>query len=626
METILSQKFSFATITPFRDYCKLSERPKSNNTFDLEEYEEDNTWGGLSLNSVFRRDSVGKTYELPEKLSYTKKRLNFFYDNTDIHETFKIKYALKNSKTGFSFDTTKDHQIKRHFGRPFSEIGLNIIERSIRRHGDKVTIKIYNGHRGRKFNSIYFTKSYYVVSLTLNLKTGNFTLLEKQHGGKKKSQRFVTNSFQSLYNTVVKSISFLDVMKNISKTSRLYYEIGEVFNNIEFSTKIQEALDVDFGCVNYTNNPQNFVKDLMSLFIQKKQIKVPDGDNTFWLTKFYPTEKYLKKNGRKLLASVLDMLGIKTKITVKIIHLNPEIEIEGLVRFCQLLGPEYSKYIGNLNDEIIMASNRKNSTNFGYDYINKNLLCDKKWEIDYQLNNIERENIIKILNSAVNHDYRGNSINLKSAFSGDTFRLFEDHFKMINKIRPYDPDFFMRARSINEFNEEHRELSKMISAIKKGWVLEYQYDDETIKVVEEEISTVFEDKLQTLYPHILKREEEYVEEGSFMHHCVATYADKDKSMIISLRDQHGSNRVTCEFDIQTGKCLQQRYVCNAAPPDNFKDALILLEERISKRARWGLLNWKGKEKVPVLINGKPIVPEQKVVRVTDIFPGHQVPF
>jgi len=628
METILSQKFTYATITPFRDYCNLSEKPKSLNTFEIDEEEVDdhNGWDGLLKHSVFRRDAEGKTYELPEKLSHNKRRLNFFYDNTDVHEKFKIKFVYKNPKSDFSFDTTKDHQIKRHFGRPFSAIDLQIIERSIRKHGDKVTIKIYHGHKGRKFNSIYFKKSFYVISLTINVKTGNFTILEKQHGGKKKVQRFVTNSFQSLYNSVVRTGSFLNIMKSVPKNSRLYNEIEEVFNDIQFSTKIQEALDVDFGCVNYSNNHENLIKDLMSMFIQKKQIKVPDGDVSFWLTKFYPTEKYLKKNGRKLLAAVLDMLGVKTKITVKMIHLNPEIEIEGLVRFCQLLGPEYSKYIGNLNDEIVMASNRKNSHNFGYDYINKISLCDKKWTFDYILNNIERENIIKILNSSVSHDYRGNGINLKSAFSGETFRLFEDHFKMIKKIRPYDPDFFMRARTIDEFNEEHRELSKMISAIKKGWVLEYKYDDETIKVVEGEISTVFEDNLQTLYPHILKREEEYIEEGSFMHHCVATYADKDKSIIISLRNEHGGDRVTCEFDIQTGGCLQQRYFCNGVPPDYFKDALIVLEDRIIKRARWGLLNWKEKQKVPVMINGKPIEPEQKLIRATDVVQGHRLPF
>ena len=632
METILTQKFSFASITPYKDYSKISDKPKSPNTFDIQETQIENehttsvdSMWDPRLDGIFRVDTTGRTYELPEKLSYTKKRLNFFYDHTDIHEKFKIFYAYRNAKTEFGFHTTKDHQIKRHFGRPFSSIALQTIERSIHRNGDKVTIKIYHGYRNRKFNSIYFTKHYYVVSITINLKTGNFTLLEKQKGGKKSIQRFVTNGFQTLHTAVTKTQSFFNVMKTVNKYSRLYDEISETFNNVEFSTKIQEALDIDFGCINYSNNPERFIIDLMDMFIKKKQIKVPDGDITYWFYRFYPTEKYLKKNDRKLLASILDLLGIKSKVTIKFLHLNPEIDIEGFMKFCAMLGPDYSKYIGNLNNEVIMQSNRKHNDARGYDGINKVSLSKQNWKFKYELNNIERENIIKILNSTVDSEIRGN-ITIKSAFSGETFRFFEDHFNMINKIRPYDPDLYMKARTIKEFNAEHQELSKMISAIRKGWVLEYKYDDETVAVVEDVLETVVSDKLQKLYPHILKREEEYVEEGSYMHHCVASYADKDKSMIISVRDESGSDRVTCEFEIQTGRCVQKRYFCNAVPPDYFEDALILLEDRIMKRARWGLLNWKEKEKVPVMINGKPIVPEQKVQRVTDVIEGHRLPF
>ena len=124
----------------------------------------------------------------------------------------------------------------------------------------------------------------------------NFTVLEKEKSGKKNVQRFVTNGFQTLNNAVSKTHSFFNPMKSINKTSRLYEEISETFNNVEFSIKIQEALDVDFGCINYSNTPEQFIRDLMGMFIKKKKIKVPDGDVSYWLYRFYPTEKYLKKN------------------------------------------------------------------------------------------------------------------------------------------------------------------------------------------------------------------------------------------------------------------------------------------------------------------------------------------
>jgi hypothetical protein len=39
------------------------------------------------------------------------------------------------------------------------------------------------------------------------------------------------------------------------------------------------------------------------------------------------------------------------------------------------------------------------------------------------------------------------------------------------------------------------------------------------------------------------------------------------------------------------------------------DGLELLKEKIQKYARWGLLNWREKKKVPIKINGIEIVPE-----------------
>jgi hypothetical protein len=181
---------------------------------------------------------------------------------------------------------------------------------------------------------------------------------------------------------------------------------------------------------------------------------------------------------------------------------------------------------------------------------------------------------------------------------------------MIRKIRKYIPDTFMKARNMKEFHDEHRELSKIMSGIKKGWVIEYQYDEKTISDIEEPIECLYDDKtLHTLYPYILKREEEYMEEGTFMHHCVASYADKDKSMIVSLRNKDGSDRVTVEYEIQNGKPIQKRHFCNQVPPDTFNDGLMLLDDKIRLHAKWGTLNWRDKKKVRVKINGVEINPE-----------------
>jgi hypothetical protein len=100
----------------------------------------------------------------------------------------------------------------------------------------------------------------------------------------------------------------------------------------------------------------------------------------------------------------------------------------------------------------------------------------------FYLLDIEKENLIKIVNSV---DY-----NSTEFFGERMIQLFEDHFNMIDKIKEYDATCFMKSKTMVEFNEEHRELSKMISAIKKGWVIEYEYDIKTINDIEKPIDAM----------------------------------------------------------------------------------------------------------------------------------------
>jgi hypothetical protein len=188
---------------------------------------------------------------------------------------------------------------------------------------------------------------------------------------------------------------------------------------------------------------------------------------------------------------------------------------------------------------------------------------------------------------------------------------------MIDAIRVYDHSIKMKAKTQKEFNDEHRELSKTIAAINKGWVIEYVYDIKTIESIQEPISI---DENTNLYPHILKREEEYVEEGKFMHHCVASYADHEKSIIVSIRTDDSLNRVTCEFDIQTGRLVQARHFCNGVPPSEFNEPIEVLKDKLRLMARYGTLNWKEKRKTAVLINGKEVV-SNGPTKITDTLFG-----
>jgi hypothetical protein len=624
MEEILSEKFQYATITPFKDYCRLDEKKKLSRSLndDLDNLISDWDIGSIKktitlTDSLKGVEPLGKIVSLPEK----KKKKVFYAATTEpIQENFLLTYYVKKDKLGnCSFQTMKDRQIKSHYGRPLSEITVTTIERSIRRHGDKITIKLYRQDKHRGYNCIYFKKSYMVQSVTFNMVTGNFTTLTKTSRGKQSTQTFRTNGFQSLHNLTLNT-SFLNISsKGINSSSRLYVQYQKTFDDILFTNKIQESLGIDAFCVSYSTNPERFVNDVMNVFVKHKKIKVPNGDYDYLLTKLYPTEKFLKKNERKLVASVLDMLGIKTKATIKILHEYPNIDIFGLTKFIRYFDGDYAKYIGNINPMMFEKSTRKFGKNDYNDIGFKSLLITEKNKV-YGLKDIEKENLIRIVNSF-------NYMDSNSVLSERFIQLVDDHIRMIERIREYDSSIFLKSKTMDEFNAEHRELTKMMGAIKKGWVIEYQFDDKVLEDLEKPLECLEDDtKLHKLYPYVLKREEDYIEEGAFMHHCVATYSDKDKSIIVSLRNESGMDRVTCEFDIQSGRCIQQRSFCNASPPSTFEDGLLLLSQKIELYSRWGTLNWKEKKKVPVKINGIEITQELPTVRVTDIFNDIRLPF
>lgn len=613
MKILLNQRFTYSSIIPYKDYCSLDEKPSLKRLFsdNLDNITDTDVFALLSAKNITHRK-----FTLPERRG--KKRTKFFDSKDEVNESFVLKYVLKNH----SFHTQKDNQIKRHFGKPFSDISLHIIERTIVQRDDKVTIKVYYGCRYRNLNDIYFKKNYHVMSITINLKTGNFITLEKSVGRNGTAQKFRCNGFMNLHNMVNVKNSIFD-MNHLSNDSKLYTKYKEIFDDLEFTTKIQEILGIN-STVNYSLNKGQFVYDIIGVFIKKKQIKVPNGDFTYWLTCFYPTEKYLKKNGRKLIAAILDMLGVKSKFLIKIVHENPDVELASLFKLCSYFGDDASKYMSNVNSDIFKLCSRKSNVPFSYNEANKNSVLYEKRHNNFILNNTEKENLIKIYNSYENNDYQ-------DSFSFNNLRQFDDHFNMISKLREYDPNIQMNARNFKEFREEHRELSKMISAIRKGWVIEYEYSEHTIRNIEEKIESFFfiDDEEQQassviLYPHILKREEEYIEEGSFMHHCVASYANHDHSIIVSIRNENQSNRVTCEFNIQTGECIQHRHFCNGKPPKEFEYAIEKLKERVKTLARYSKLNWLSKNKVPVKINGVEV--QKELTRVNDVYPQAILPF
>ncbi len=611
MQEILLQRIKFAKITPYKDYCKIDEKSKLTTSTNRHEMS--------GLFDDFRKN--GKVIRTTEH----KKRGKIFYFSTKdgVENTFVVDNAYIHPETYNCFETKKDYQIRRHYGRPFSHIELYILERQIKIENDKLIIRLYSNIKTRGVNCIHFKKSYSVTSISFNLTNGNFTITKISKSGKSSTKQFRKNSFNELYNVLVNSgiINYRIPLSN--KKSELYKECEKIFDNKIFIEKLRENLDVKYEITPNHEIHKVIFTDYTKYFIKLKKVKVPNGEYTYWLKNFYPTEKYLKKNDRKLIASILDMIDLKSKITIKILHEYSNIDLVNFKWLCEFFGDEYQKYISNINPRIFEDDNKKNKV----DGNNKFHIFNRfnRPVHRYTLSVNDKENLIKIINST---NYKHDDI-ISSRFVS----LIDDHFSMMEKLKDYVPEIQMKAKNYDDFIIEHNQFSKMVSLIKKGWVNEYKFTNKLISEIEKPIEVKLNlgtkenpiwssdvGEVKYLYPYILKRDDDYEEEGKFMHHCVGTYSDKEKSIIISIRTENASNRVTCEYDIQSGRCIQQRHFCNGEPPKEFEYVLEVVKEIVKRHSNYGTLNWTERNRVPVKINGIEIKPEDREPRrLNDIF-------
>lgn len=78
-----------------------------------------------------------------------------------------------------------------------------------------------------------------------------------------------------------------------------------------------------------------------------------------------------------------------------------------------------------------------------------------------------------------------------------------------------------------------------------------------------------------LHVRPLQDHDEFYEEGKKMHHCVETYYDKRRSLILSVRDDNGNRLATVEVNLRYRSVIQCRGLKNAEPP-RFADILALI--------------------------------------------------
>lgn len=520
-------------------------------------------------------------------------------------------YPLKSAGVFYTLD---DDKIKKYYVNPFASVEIRILERSLRIKGDTLILKTYALTKSRLAQTKYYKKKTSSSIISINLKTGNFRLINNEGKG----ASFRTNVFTNLQH-IFKNLFIYE--PPTFKNKKLDDKFIETFDDRE----IVESFIRTLGFKVKKRTLREAYNNFMNFFVEKKRIKVPD--NFFRaLENFYPTEKYLKKNDRKLMVSILDMYGIKSKITNRIVHQHPDIHIRVLAELCNLFGKDFPKYLCRVHPEWFNPSSElfnlsDNNSEFNTKRI---ILTNSDFANNLNLNELDKQKIVTILNEFITGGHE------KQTHINSMLMLIVDHLNMLHKIREYDTDKKLEASTWDEFREEHDEFSKLVAKIRKAWTIEYQFNQDMLSDMEKpvtvEINLGDESNPQigsiTFYPKVLKIEEEYVEEGEFMHHCVASYADKEKSVIISLRTEDSSDRITCEFDGQSGVCIQARHFCNKPIPGDFDLALDTIKAKTNYYARRGMLHHTHKKRVPLVINNI----EVKAPIVEPTFNEHLFPY
>ena len=618
MEVLLSQRVNYAEITPFKNYSEWTK-------------EKSKTQGGTSLTFNFKGGNDAKNHFKTDTsfrlepiihhryVDKTTNELDYLFDYSRDEMTMeKISHVDVHS-----YITDNDEVIKKNFNDPFVNIKIFIEERTItKKENGVIVFKSYKKVRYRNANSKYFLTRTTVNGVTFNTNNGNFTVFTVGYKSSKKrrSSSFRTNNFSHLRDLMLRVggpfrlrfDSWIDHKFNL-KLSEIFssdYDtsvellclanIRREMNDDVATSKFFQVLGIHDGSTHrgegrlgigsrrLMHTTHIHLKGVIQWFAERRNIKVPNQFD-YLIGKYYPGEFYLKKNQRKLVQSILDSYGLKNKFINRLVHqhLDRVFDFHQLQKVVKIFGKNYPKYLSSIDTQTILENTTKQGG--GYE-IGADPIKFRRFNFGDELYDNEYESLVSIFNSyGQSEDYKNSAI----------INLIEDHIRFRQVVIRYDETFRISARTYQTFLEEHTYLTNVINHIRKGRSVEYVYDNRMVRHVETKIDNRYR-------PFILKNESDYSEEGLYMGHCVATYSDKEASIIISVRDEQTKDRVTCEYNKKDGNRIQSRYFKNQSPPENFIGVIERLDTIVLKQSKKRMLDHIEKKVVLNKIFGKEI--------------------
>lgn len=421
----------------------------------------------------------------------------------------------------------------------------------LEKNEDKVKLSIFRFYKSRKVGHKFFKKVSNEIHLTFNKKTKNFFITKCNFLNRRRSVVTNKNKFSALdtlKSEIEEAVNNLTsgtfTSGTVSPTKKI---IQEFLNELSLELNIQPCFE------------NNIIQLVLNWFMRVRGIKAPNN-YTHYMMYHYPTIRVLKKNKMNLIRSVMQNNNLEGKFYVKLLNLK-NCNITDLVVLENLLG---SNYIKEINLDILGRSNNF----FDHGLLKGRSKHDLEIEINTNLDTLnknEKRNIVKIFNSFDDNNGK--------PFDGSFLSVLVDHIRIKNKLMDYGIDKKIKAKDILVFNDEHYEWSELLTKCENNIITEYIYPKEFLEHIEKEIVLDGE----TYFVKVLENNLDYIMEGTTQNHCVGTYVNSYKSIIISVRKNNikGLERMTCEFlpncksSNNKPNLVQARMKFNNQPKDNW---------------------------------------------------------
>jgi len=457
---------------------------------------------------------------MEEKILYHVVRRGYqtdFYSDTNlIFPHVQPKKVPKGGKFVIQATTTSESDYVENFANKMTSVNSLTKSCKVVRTGDKLSIKLYSGHKRRTVGVHYFRQHKNIWYLTINLKTGDMyvgSLINFQNKRKRQSKIRRNNFYSSELN------SFLFVLKDffsniVNDKEVIQEEVKHIFN--VFKSELLSEFEIR-GFI-----PSSPMKLLYPFYLTKKGVKFPNNVNVFADSEedygHLPTLKEFRKSKMKYIDALMLKNGFTGDKVKKYLHNIQFYRMEHYRIAVGLFGIDWIHQDGELLKKLIVnpplhryyANLGKNTDMFNFDVS----LAEKK---------------------------RAFTIFKKFVTSEFSLSTFLDHLRFMDDLKRLGEDVKWESRNEEEFNREHIFFSDLKRSYTKGKYSRV-YSDGFFKSFKP-----FEHDGEIYKPMILQTSGEFNEESSYQSNCVRTYVESANAFIVSLRKN--GDRATVEYRI-----------------------------------------------------------------------------